>query len=35
MGTALNTAIGEREVTLDSPDTALKVNTRHLKDADI
>jgi hypothetical protein len=33
--TALNTVIGTREVALDVPDTALKVNTRRLKDADV
>ena len=32
---ALNKVIGTREVALDTPDTALKVNTRHLKDADV
>ena len=33
--TALNTVIGTREVALDTPDTALKVMTRRLKDADV
>ncbi len=33
--TALNTAVGPRTVTLDKPDTALKVSTRRLKDADV
>jgi hypothetical protein len=33
--TALNKVIGTREVALDVPDPALKVNTRHLKDADV
>jgi hypothetical protein len=33
--TALNTAIGTREVALDTPDTALKAMTRRLKDADV
>ncbi len=33
--TALNSALSKREVTLDSPDTALRVNTRHLKDANV
>ena len=33
--TALNMAIGTREVALDTPDTALKVMTRRLKDADV
>ncbi len=33
--TALNKVIGTREVALDAPDTALKVNTRRLKDADV
>ena len=33
--TALNKAIGTREVALDTPDTALKVMTRRLKDADV
>jgi len=32
---ALNKVIGTREVALDAPDTALKVNTRRLKDADV
>jgi len=32
---ALNTAIGPRDISLDSTDTALKVNTRRLKDADV
>jgi hypothetical protein len=33
--TALNKVIGTREVALDTPDPALKVNTRRLKDADV
>jgi hypothetical protein len=33
--TALNTVIGTREVALDTPDTALKVMTRRLKDANV
>lgn len=33
--TALNKVIGTREVALDAPDPALKVNTRRLKDADV
>jgi hypothetical protein len=33
--TALNSVIGTREVALDAPDTALKVMTRRLKDADV
>ena len=33
--TALNTVLGTREIALDSADTALKVNTRRLKDADV
>ena len=33
--TALNTVIGTRAVALDTPDTALKVMTRRLKDADV
>jgi hypothetical protein len=33
--TALNKAVGTREVALDAPDTALKVMTRRLKDADV
>jgi hypothetical protein len=33
--TALATVIGPREITLDAPDPALKVNTRRLKDADV
>jgi hypothetical protein len=33
--TALGKAIGTREVALDVPDAALKVNTRRLKDADV
>jgi hypothetical protein len=33
--TALNTVISAREVTLDTPDTALKVMTRRLKDANV
>jgi hypothetical protein len=33
--TALNRVIGTREVALDAPDAALKVNTRRLKDADV
>jgi len=33
--TALNKVIGTREVSLDSPDPALKVNTRRLKDANV
>jgi hypothetical protein len=33
--TALNTVIGPRDVALDSPDTALRVMTRRLKDADV
>jgi hypothetical protein len=33
--TALNKVIGTREVALDSPDTALKVMSRRLKDADV
>jgi hypothetical protein len=33
--TALNKVIGTREVALDAPDPALKVNTRQLKDADV
>jgi hypothetical protein len=33
--TALNTVIGRRAVELDTPDTALKVMTRRLKDADV
>jgi hypothetical protein len=33
--TALSTVIGTREVALDTPDTALKVMTRRLKDADV
>ncbi|HUD22704.1 MAG TPA: glycosyl hydrolase [Acidobacteriaceae bacterium] len=32
---ALNRVIGTREVALDAPDAALKVNTRRLKDADV
>lgn len=32
---ALNRVIGTREVALDTPDPALKVNTRRLKDADV
>jgi hypothetical protein len=33
--TALNKVLTNREVALDSPDTALKVNTRYLKDANV
>jgi hypothetical protein len=33
--TALNKVMGTREVALDAPDTALKVMTRRLKDADV
>ncbi len=33
--TALDTVIGTREVALDTPDTALKVMTRRLKDAKV
>jgi len=33
--TALNKVIGTREVALDAPDSALKVMTRRLKDADV
>jgi len=33
--TALNKVVGTREVALDAPDAALKVNTRRLKDADV
>jgi hypothetical protein len=33
--TALNKVIPTREVALDTPDTALKVNTRRLKDASV
>jgi hypothetical protein len=33
--TALNTAVGIRDVSLDRPDTALKVMTRRLKDANV
>jgi hypothetical protein len=33
--TVLNKVIGTREVALDAPDPALKVNTRRLKDADV
>jgi len=33
--TALGKVIGTREIALDSPDAALKVNTRRLKDADV
>jgi len=33
--TALNKVVGTREVALDTPDTALKVMTRRLKDADV
>jgi hypothetical protein len=33
--TALDKVIGTREVALDAPDTALKVMTRRLKDADV
>ena len=33
--TALNTVIGTREVALDTPDPALKVMTRRLKDANV
>jgi hypothetical protein len=33
--TALGKVIGAREVSLDSPDPALKVSTRRLKDADV
>ena len=33
--TALNTVIGTREINLDSPDPALKVMTRELKDAKV
>ncbi|MGP8258836.1 MAG: glycosyl hydrolase [Acidobacteriaceae bacterium] len=33
--TALNAVIGPRDVALDSPDTALKVMTRRLKDANV
>jgi alpha-L-rhamnosidase len=32
---ALNTVVGGREVALDSPDTALRVTTRRLKDANV
>ena len=32
---ALNKVVGSRDVTLDTPDTALKVNTRRLKDASV
>jgi len=32
---ALDDVIGPREIALDSPDPALKVNTRRLKDADV
>jgi hypothetical protein len=32
---ALNKVVGSREVALDSPDTALKVITRRLQDADV
>ncbi|MGP8258360.1 MAG: glycosyl hydrolase [Acidobacteriaceae bacterium] len=35
IATALNKVIGTREVALDAPDPALKVNTRRLKDADV
>ena len=33
--TALNAVVGGREVSLDAPDTALKVMTRRLKDANV
>jgi hypothetical protein len=33
--TALNAVVGAREVTLDAPDTALKLMTRRLKDANV
>jgi hypothetical protein len=33
--TALNKAVGTRDVALDAPDTGLKVMTRRLKDADV
>jgi hypothetical protein len=33
--TALSTAVGTREIALDSPDAALKVNTRRLRDASV
>jgi hypothetical protein len=33
--TAVNAVVGQREVALDRPDTALKVMTRRLKDADV
>jgi hypothetical protein len=33
--TALNAVVGAREVTLDTPDTALKLMTRRLKDANV
>jgi hypothetical protein len=32
---AVNALVGAREVTLDAPDTALKVMTRRLKDANV
>jgi hypothetical protein len=32
---ALKKVVGVRDVTLDSPDTAVKVLTRRLKDADV
>jgi hypothetical protein len=32
---ALNKVIPTREIALDTPDTALRVNTRHLKDANV
>jgi hypothetical protein len=33
--TALDAVIGTRDITLDSPDTALMVNTRRLRDANV
>jgi hypothetical protein len=33
--TALTSVIPTRDITLDAPDTALRVNTRRLKDADV
>jgi hypothetical protein len=33
--TALNAVVGTKDVALDAPDTALKVMTRRLKDADV
>jgi len=33
--TALNAVVGPRDVTLDAPDTGLKLMTRRLKDANV